>query len=870
MALTSGNKLGPYEIIAPLGAGGMGEVYRARDSRLHREIALKVLPEFFAADADRLRRFEQEARAVAALNHPNILAVHDIGEDGGMRYMVSELLEGTTLRERLNSGPIGQRRAVDYALQIAHGLAAAHEKGVIHRDLKPENLFLTKDGRVKILDFGLARQNVLATAHASHEGATVGSLVPASTTPGVVMGTMGYMSPEQVRGDAVDGRSDIFAFGAVLYEVLSGQRAFKRDSSAETMAAVLKEDPPEFGTQTLIPGSTERITRRCLEKAPEQRFQSAKDLAFALEALSGTSQVAAIPAAPAARRRPWVLFAVATGLLVLSAVAFFAGARRTPASPRFERLTFQRGYIKGARFAPDGQNVIYSAAWEGRPYEVFATHAGDHNSRSLDLGNAMVVGISETGDIALLTNVRRIRETNWLQIGTLARASTSGGTAREILEDVWDADISADGKRFAVVRSTAGGQQLEFPIGKVLFATSGYVSHPRIAADGKSVAFLEHPIFGDDRGYVSVVDANGNARRLTPESPGIEGLAWLPDGQQLWYSTSEAGDISQERMVYAVTLQAKEHRVLQVPGDTVVWDIARNGQLLFSHENMTSEEKVASPSNSPERNVSVLGFGTFGALSPDGKAVAFIESGHGVPTDYLVFFRQLDAPSSVELGEGAMMGITPDGKYVVASVPSQPTKLRILPAGAGEARTFDIAPVAIDRGFISWLPEHGGGAREFVFLGHEGKNPPHAYRVSLAGGPARPLTKQSGAEFWNLVSPDGKFVLQGRGGPANQTETAVVDLTTLQSRPVPLEPTDAPVGWDEDGRHLFVAQVADDSATLFRIDWSSGQRALWKQIRPSDAAGILSIGHFYVTPSGNAYAYSAGRVLSALYLYRQK
>src|SRR5438309_945267 len=286
MALSSGTKLGPYEIQSPLGAGGMGEVYRARDARLGRDVAIKVLPEALAKDADRLRRFEQEACTIAALNHPNILGIHDVGAHDGAPFLVSEFLEGQTLREKLESGPLPVRLAIEYALGIAQGLAAAHEKGIVHRDLKPENVFITRDGRVKVLDFGLAK---LLRPEESHD--TVATLASPATLPGTVMGTVGYMSPEQVKGGASDARSDIFSFGAVLYEMLSGRRAFKRDTAAETMTAILKEEPPEFGeTATPIPGGVERITRRCLEKSPEQRFQSAKDLAFALEALSGTSQ----------------------------------------------------------------------------------------------------------------------------------------------------------------------------------------------------------------------------------------------------------------------------------------------------------------------------------------------------------------------------------------------------------------------------------------------------------------------------------------------------------------------------------------------------------------------------------------------------
>ena len=869
MSLTQGTKLGPYEILSPLGAGGMGEVYRARDARLGRAVAIKVLPQSVAIDAERLRRFEQEARAIAALNHPNILSVHDTGQQGETHYMVTELLEGETLREKIREEALPQRKAIEYALQIAAGLGAAHDKGIVHRDLKPENLFVTRDGRVKILDFGLSKaQSVVAAFGATSDAATLEG-VPANphTADGVVLGTVGYMSPEQVRGQTADSRSDIFAFGAVLYELLSGRRPFQRNSSVETMTAILKEDVPEMGTVTahVSPG-LERIVRRCLEKEPEQRFQSAKDLGFALEAVSGSSH--SEKALPTARNRraQWLAMAVALGAAVALA-AYFAGARMGGEPAAFERLTFRRGYIKGARFTPDGQNVIYSAMWEGRPYEVFSTRIGDHTARSLELKNTMVVGLSAAGDIAVLTNVRRIRTTNWMQVGTLARAPASGGSAREILEDVWDADISRDGKQFAVVRTTDGPHRLEYPIGKILFTTNGYISHPRIAPDGKSVAFMEHPLFGDDRGYVSLADENGKVKRLTGEAGAEEGLAWSADGREIWYAATEPGTISQERMIWAVTLAGKTRKIFQVPDNTAVFDISADGRLLFSHDSLSSAQMVASPASTPERNVSALGYGTYGALSSDGKMVAFTESGPGSTDDYLIFFRRLDGSSAVELGEGSTMGLTPDGKYVVALVPSQPTKLRILPTGAGEARTFDIAPVRVDRHFVSWIP----GAREFVFLGHEGIDPPHAYRVAMAGGPARPLTSQKGATFWNRISPDGKFVLEAAGVANNWgVPPVMVDLASGAVHPAALLEGDGPVDWDQDGRHVFVIRESESEATLLRVDVFTGQREVWKQIRPTDPAGVLAMTRFYVTPSGNAYAYSASRVLSVLYVYLRK
>src|SRR5271166_883534 len=352
MPLASGTKLGPYEIQSPLGAGGMGEVYRAKDSRLGRDVAIKVLPESLARDAERLRRFETEARAIAALNHPNILSIHDIGTHNGAPYLVSECLEGQSLWVAVRGGALPLRRVADYGTQIAQGLAAAHEKGIVHRDLKPENVFVTRDGRVKILDFGLAK--LAHPEESSYEGATMAA-VP--TSAGVVLGTVGYMSPEQVRGEPADARSDIFSLGTILYEMISGNRAFRRDTSAETMTAILKEDLPELSlTGKPISPVLERVVRRCLEKNPLQRFQSARDLAFNLESLSGTSSTSvatgtarvAVAAAAAEKKtsgkRVMMVGASALLLVLVAAGIWMLGARSSSLPlPTYHQLTFDRG-----------------------------------------------------------------------------------------------------------------------------------------------------------------------------------------------------------------------------------------------------------------------------------------------------------------------------------------------------------------------------------------------------------------------------------------------------------------------------------------------------------------------------------------------
>jgi len=368
MPVSAGTKFGPYEIVAPVGEGGMGEVYRARDSRLKRSVAIKILPEAIASDPLRMQRFEQEARTVAALNHPNILAVYDVGVQDERPYLVMELLEGETLRERLKRGPLAVRKAVETGLQIAHGLAAAHERGVIHRDLKPENIFLTKDGHSKLLDFGLAKANAAAATAkpAGHmSDLTIPTVQSLQTEPGMVMGTAPYMAPEQVRGEPVDYRADIFSFGAVLYEMLSGKQAFCGDTAVEVMNAVLKSDPPDFEAEQLkVPAALERIVRHCLEKDPADRFQSARDLTFALAALSGSESTGALRAQVAPHRWAWWAIAIA-GLLVAAFVAgaFLLSGRRPP-GVRMEFAIAVPSEVGHIAISPDGSMLAYVAVDE--------------------------------------------------------------------------------------------------------------------------------------------------------------------------------------------------------------------------------------------------------------------------------------------------------------------------------------------------------------------------------------------------------------------------------------------------------------------------------------------------------------------------
>src|SRR3984957_20056530 len=405
MPIATDTSIGPYKIVALIGSGGMGEVYRAHDTRLRRDVALKVLPASFTNDPDRLRRFEQEARAVAALSHANIVSVFDIGEANDTHYIVSELLEGSSLRERIPAAGLPVRKTIELAVQFANGLAAAHDRGIVHRDLKPENVFVTKTGQVKILDFGLAK---LLSSEAAAPGAsdqTATHIGADHTGAGQILGTAGYMSPEQVRGDAVDHRADIFAFGSILYEMLCGQRAFKRNTSAETMTAILNDDPRDFPSRTsaaAIPPALERIVRHCLEKQPAQRFQSAHDIAFDLESISTTSSGGALASSATAKRNRWLIPAVA-GIALLAAGAAF-GAWLRPASvdynPKTVRITFRRGTIWNARFLPDG-NLVYSASWDGTTSSLFSANPGSTESRPLNPEIPELFAVSPSGELAV-------------------------------------------------------------------------------------------------------------------------------------------------------------------------------------------------------------------------------------------------------------------------------------------------------------------------------------------------------------------------------------------------------------------------------------------------------------------------------------
>jgi eukaryotic-like serine/threonine-protein kinase len=853
MALASGSKLGPYEILSPLGAGGMGEVYRARDPRLEREVAIKVLPASYSRDADRLRRFELEARAVAALSHPNIVSVFDLGTHDGAPYVVSELLEGETLRERLRAGAFTPRKALECATQVAHGLAAAHEKGIAHRDLKPENLFVTKDGRVKILDFGLAK---LTRPEDSSVGQTSLPTTPAVTDPGVVLGTVGYMSPEQVRGAPADHRSDIFAFGAILYEMLSGQQAFKRASSPETMTAILNEDPPELSStcKNVSPG-LERVVNHCLEKSPEQRFQSARDLAFDLEALSGMSGTTAAQKAMApAAKKVWIR-ALGTGVVaaVLLALGIIVGRQTVKTSqPSFQRLTFRRGFDSAARFAPDGNTIVFSAAWDGKPAEIFSTVPENLGARSLGIIDADLMSVSTTGDLAVLLQPRAGPGPG-SAIGKLARVPLTGGAPREILDDVLEADWSPDGAQLAVIHGVGGRFRLEYPIGKVLYETSGWISRVRVSPRGDKVAFLDHPVQGDDAGSVAVVDTTGKKMTLDAGFISEQGLAWSSRGNEVWFSATKAGNT--ERL-YVATLAGKVRLILRTAGSVRLDDLSREGRALMTLSNTRVGILGEAPGETEERDLSWLDWSRAMDLSADGKTLLFDETGEGGGEKYGIYLRKTDGSPAIRLGDGNADALSPDGQWVIAAPQGAPAQLRLLPTGTGEERA--LTHDDINHLTVRWFPD----AKRILFAGHEPAKGVRLYVQDLEGGAPRAITPE-GMNLRFAISPDGTTV----AAAGSDRRIALYPTKGGDARPIPgVQPGVLPLQWTSDGHSLFVLQRGTTSALVFRLDPATGRQQLWKELKPADPAGIARVLPPLITPDGKAYAYSYGRALSDLYL----
>ena len=836
-------------------------MYRARDSRLGRTVAIKVLPASFSSDRDRLQRFIQEARAAAGLNHPNILSIYDIGEEQGAPYIVSELLEGETLRDRLRTGPIQVRKAVDYALQTARGLAAAHDKGIVHRDLKPENLFLTNDGHVKILDFGLAK----LTHPENTSGAADAATVQAVTEPGLVMGTVGYMAPEQVRGKAADQRSDLFSFGAILYEMISGKRAFHGETVADTMSAILKEDPPELSeTARNVPPGLERIVHHCLEKNPAQRFQSARDLAFDLEVLSEVSSTPRTGVLPTAvqqeiradSRRRIVQIA---GAIVLAAALVGAGwwlghnggAASAPAE--YQQITFRTGQITNARFAPDG-TIVYNAAWEDNINQLYLARTDDNGSRSLAIKDADLLAISRSGELAIRLNP--VNMGGFARQGTLARLPLSGGTPREVLEYVSDADWSSDGSQLAVTVFVPETRhwRLEYPIGKVLFDSINWISTPKISPDGKWIAIADHENpNGDDQGSVAVIDMEGHEQKLSSGWSSIEGIVWSPRGDEVWFSASNTGSSDNLR---GVTLNGKLRTIANVPGGMWAEDI-RDGVLLVVSQQMRIGISGAPPGSKDERELGWLGWSTGLDISNDGKKVLFTEEADGGGPNYTVFLRDTDGSPPVRISEGQGGAISPDNQWVLTK-PARGGPLSLVPTGAGAAR--QLTHDNISYAAAAFMPDGKHVLASGIESGHGGRD----YLIDINSGESKPITPEG--TTGNVISPDGRKVIVR--GPDGRIGVWSLEGNSLQLIPG-LDRQYSISAWTPDGSSIFVApNQRQRSVKVYKVNVETGKMQFWKEFGITLSGSVYSVGLPHFSQGSDAYAYAYVRVLTQAYVVK--
>ena len=855
MALTSGTKLGPYEIQSPLGAGGMGEVYRARDTRLDRTVALKILPAAFSSDPDRLHRFQHEARILSTLNHPNVLGIYDVGEQNGVRYLVSEFLEGQTLRDKLSAGPLSRWRVGEYALEIAKGLAAAHEKGVVHRDLKPDNVFVTRDDRVKVLDFGLAKQ--APAEPRAEESATM--TIPTPTTPGTVMGTVGYMSPEQVRGEALDHRSDIFSFGAVLYEMASGKRAFRGESSVETMNAILKEDVPELsesGAQ-VSPG-LERIVRRCLEKKPERRFQSASDLAFALEALSGSGVAHAVsPQAPIAKKTRLVWIIAGLCAIALLAAGLWLYMRPRSSIEHFIQITFRSAYIRTARFAA-GRTVVYGASINGEPMDIFSTRTDTFESQPLNL-KADLLSVSPASEMAL--SLDRVFDPLWVPTGRLAKASLGGGATRELLDDVTDADWNTDGSELAVTRRVNGQFRLEYPPGKVLYETSGYISDLRFSPAGDQIAFLDHGLFGDDRGGISVVDLQGHRRVLAGEFSSEQGLAWSPKGNEIWFTANEAGEPSALR---AVDLQGRRRVVTAAPIRMRLQDIAADGKVLLSSELMRWQVGTGDSKTGRQHDMTAFQYPQVIAISRDGSTILLNSFDISLDANYRLYVQRTDGSPPVQVGEGTGTGFSPDAKWVTAIDPTHPEKLLVIPTGVGETRTLQ-APQGHYYVGAALLPDD----KQILISTVGPGGAPQSALQDLESGSVRRIAPAGRyvAAFIGLLYPgpslDGRYCVLTDG----KDHYWLQPLDGATGREIPgISAGERLMEWHDDSNNLFVSRPIGSDVEIYTLNLTTGQRKLWTRFSPADKTAIAGHSSMVITPDGAHYGYMVQRIYSTLFL----
>jgi Tol biopolymer transport system component len=760
MALASGDRLGAYEILAPLGAGGMGEVYRARDSRLGREVAIKVLPSDYSADRDRLRRFEQEARATCRLNHPNIVSVHDIGTHNDAPFLVYELLEGQTLRERLSAGALPLSKALDYAMQMARALGQAHAKGVVHRDLKPENVFVTHDGQIKVFDFGLAKLKPDVV------GQLGGSRDATLTHQGGVLGTAGYMAPEQVRGQPADHRADLFSLGAILYEMISGSRAFRGASTVETMNAILTEDPPPLEARKLPP-IFQQVLARCLEKDPAARFQSAEDLAFNLKLVSSLPAVGALPRQEPARRR-LILAALGLAIAMLAAGVFVGRMllRREPiptSSVQVHRLTEFVGLEQFPALSPDGRSVAFIASVNGKRQLWVRLLAG---------GPALQL----TRDPKDHLDPRWSRDSSSLvyfaeplegeEAGSLWEISALGGMPRRLVSSLRGADLSASDDRLAFLRLSQGKTELivakrdgsELKVMAELETGYSYGT-PRWSPDGRSIAF-ERRYYGWALDGIYVLRTGEKKPTRVVSGSSVNGFAWLPDSSGIVFSSAQGSS-----MIYLETfhlwsfrLGSSEPRQLTFGESSYLQpDVNRAGELVASRMRLQSDlwrfPVDGDGAQNVRRAVPVTrqtGEVRTPSVSPNGREVVYVSDIGGHSNLWI---------SNLEKGDSRQLTFERDPKIVIGVPLWSPDGRKIAFYWKGE-KEFGYSVIQPDGSGLrqivtaAWWACWSPDSRWLYYQDQRAAPSGHLYKVPIDGGSL--VVVRAERATMPVLSPDGK------------------------------------------------------------------------------------------------------------------
>ena len=845
-----GKTLRSYRIESKLGAGGMGVVYKAVDSRLDRTVAIKVLAPT-AVTADREKRFVQEAKAASSLNHTNIVTIYDIDtqeiEGNSVRYIAMEYVAGETLDHLIGRKGLAIRAALKYAAQIADALAAAHAAGIVHRDLKPANVMVTPQGVVKVLDFGLAKLNEEGQADAFAE--TLHGDGASLTEEGTILGTVAYMSPEQADGKKVDARSDIFSFGSVLYEMVTGRRAFAGGSKLSSLSAVLHTEPqPASLTAPDIPLELDRIISRCLKKDPARRWQSMADVKVALDELRDEAESSSVDPrlASAGRRAPFLakrwLILGALGLLLVGLAAGAYSARKflVSAPLTFQRLTFRRGDITAAKFGP-GNAIVYGAKWDGTPSTLFSTQPGNHEARLLGLPTGRILAISHAGEMAIL-----LGDDN---VGTLAMVPFGGGAPREVLENVSGADWGPGG--LAVVRTIGGKHRLEYPVGTVLYEIDTLPPlAPRVSGDGKLVAFFDYDVEVGDYS-LCVVGVSQPKRVLSRGWRGVGSLNWSPRGDEIWFSASQPGS---DPALYAVSLSGKQRFLAQAPGWIVMEDVAADGRVLLATVNSRLGIRHVDFAHSTERDLAWLDASFLYEISNDAKSLLFVELSYGEGRNAAIYLRKIDGSAAVRLGFGNRPSLSPDGKWVVC-VRREPgrSRLMLLPTGPGESRFLNVDSVRYEA--LGWFPD----SKRVVFTGNEAGHPVRTWMYDLDTDKATPLSGEG--TRGSQVAPDGHwFVI------ADPHTVSLAPIGSGATRNITkLGNGETVVRWSADGRYLFLRQPEGEGIKISRLDIATGRKEPWQTLKVPEP-GAEFIGALALSPDGKACAFSFQHDLANLYL----